>query len=334
MADRLYDNLDLSGITDLQKTEIGTPTYAGTDKFNLHAICDADHSLVSVDWVRQGTIDFEATPAIPSNAVITSVRCTADITGVWTNSGDENGSFSGTWGIYNSSPLVSPTYFDIHTEPDSQGGSVSTQIEWEATGLTFTRDDLIAQFSNPCVSISPRANANDVDEVLESTVTLINWTMIVTYDGGSFSWYIKPTITKVNGNDTKIIESEDDIIQVPPGEDPPPGFEFYGSSEDYPDGPLYLWWESNDVYEFYIFSPINPTLSIIWLPLPGEPTCDGCLTLTLGSLDVLVANASGIYTLTAGKVNDSLYTREGFSVFVDTIEVKIPDPTVRFGFIP
>lgn len=156
-----------------------------------------------------------------------------------------------------------------------------------------------------------------------------------TYELQNFSWYIKPSIQKVNGKDIVTIASEDDIIQVADGEDPPEGYEFYGTDDDYPDGPLFVYWESNEEYLFFIYSPIDPSFGdIVWTMLPGAPTCDGCITVAMGALEVLLANASGIYTLVTNKTSDSLYTRESFSVFVDTIDVKIPNPTIRFGFIP
>jgi len=53
-------------------------------------------------------------------------------------------------------------------------------------------------------------------------------------------------------------------------------------------------------------------------------------SVTLGTLDILLANASGIYTLVRGKTNDTLYSgaRDG-----TTYDVKIPDPFAKTGYI-
>lgn len=53
-------------------------------------------------------------------------------------------------------------------------------------------------------------------------------------------------------------------------------------------------------------------------------------SITLGSYTVLVANGSGIYVLTPGKTDDTLYSssRDG-----TTWDARIPDPFVKTGFI-
>lgn len=48
---------------------------------------------------------------------------------------------------------------------------------------------------------------------------------------------------------------------------------------------------------------------------------------------VLSADVSGIYTLVKNKTDDTLYNRRGFSVFVGTEDVKIPDPFIKTAFI-
>jgi hypothetical protein len=52
--------------------------------------------------------------------------------------------------------------------------------------------------------------------------------------------------------------------------------------------------------------------------------------ITLGSYTILVADASGIYTIVPGKTDDTLYksARDG-----TTFDVKIPDPFIKTGFI-
>lgn len=50
----------------------------------------------------------------------------------------------------------------------------------------------------------------------------------------------------------------------------------------------------------------------------------------LGTLEILLANASGIYTLVKNKTNDTIYDR---STPGATIDVKIPNPFIKTGFI-
>lgn len=54
-------------------------------------------------------------------------------------------------------------------------------------------------------------------------------------------------------------------------------------------------------------------------------------TVALGTLSVLLANASGIYILVQGKTNDTLYIANG--ALPDTHNVAIPTPKFKTGFI-
>ena len=85
----------------------------------------------------------------------------------------------------------------------------------------------------------------------------------------------------------------------------------------------------------------TPTLLVFRVPAScsGDGTLDVVATgngvqfsgsVTLGTLDILLTNASGIYKLTMGKRNDTLYSsaRDG-----STYNVKIPNPKAKTGFI-
>lgn len=153
-----------------------------------------------------------------------------------------------------------------------------------------------------------------------------------TYELVSFSWYIKPTEQIINGETVTIIETGD-IIEVLPGEEPPPGFALYGTSEAFPDGPVFVWWVVPDSTDsFWIFSPISPGED--WVELGGTPSCAACLTIALGELEILIANASGVYALVPRKRNDTLYVRDEASEQVGTVDVKIPNPRIMTGQLP
>jgi hypothetical protein len=55
-------------------------------------------------------------------------------------------------------------------------------------------------------------------------------------------------------------------------------------------------------------------------------------SVVLGSLNTLLTDGSGIYTLVPGKTSDTYYDRSTDPV--TTIEIKIPDPFAKIGFIP
>lgn len=151
------------------------------------------------------------------------------------------------------------------------------------------------------------------------------------YQIQNFSWYIKQTEEIINGIPVNIID-DGDIIPVVDGDPIPDGFVLYGTDDEYPSGPTFTWWTNIDFWLFYIYSPVNPSVGggTPWTAVGGAPTCSACLTLTLGELTILVANASGIYTLSPGKLNDTVYRR----ATADTTEIKIPNPLVKIGFVP
>jgi len=89
--------------------------------------------------------------------------------------------------------------------------------------------------------------------------------------------------------------------------------------------------------------PITQTQTLFTFRIPAACTGAGAVsivatgngvqfsgTITLGSLTILLTNASGIYTLVPGKTNDTLYdsARDG-----TTRNVRIPDPFAKTGFI-
>lgn len=57
------------------------------------------------------------------------------------------------------------------------------------------------------------------------------------------------------------------------------------------------------------------------------------LTITESATEVLSADISGIYELTTTLRHDELYTRTGFSIFVETEDVKIPDIFVKSAYL-
>jgi hypothetical protein len=74
----------------------------------------------------------------------------------------------------------------------------------------------------------------------------------------------------------------------------------------------------------------------IWPP-PPDPFSDlailgsGGIVLNSGAPQLLVKDISGIYTIVPGKTDDTLYDRQ---TGITSLDVKIPDPSIKTGFIP
>ncbi len=88
---------------------------------------------------------------------------------------------------------------------------------------------------------------------------------------------------------------------------------------------------------------ITQTATLLIFSIPDSCSGDGLVSIIatgdgtqfsgsvpLGSLTILLTNASGIYTLVPGKANDTLYSSERDGT---TYNVKIPNPTAKTGFI-
>lgn len=93
------------------------------------------------------------------------------------------------------------------------------------------------------------------------------------------------------------------------------------------------------VYSFFVYkypdsrSPISSSFS---LTLGGPPTFEmiasGGISFGSGATFQFLVNPSGLYKLTANKTHDTIYTNS--VVDNGTINVKIPDPYIKTGFLP
>lgn len=147
---------------------------------------------------------------------------------------------------------------------------------------------------------------------------------------GLGSWYIKPTVAIIGGLPINTIANiATDIIRIEEGDLIPKGYEFWAWWWEF-DDIIYYWWETIDAYQIYVNSPIPPGPRWTRYSGVGPPSCVGCRTIMLNGLEVLVADASGIYVLTPQKKTDTLYDRASET----TINVKIPNPSAKTGFLP
>jgi hypothetical protein len=72
---------------------------------------------------------------------------------------------------------------------------------------------------------------------------------------------------------------------------------------------------------FYLPPLVPPEVAVLG---DGGLQLNGTVPLTL------LKDVSGIYTMVPGKTNDTLYDRQTGQ---DSVDVKIPDPTAKTGFI-
>lgn len=273
-------------------------------------------------------INFLAFPTIPSTAIITKI----EVKGTWVAAATGVGSAIGAGGfILGDGAFFTPPFVVAWTTTAPGGNYAFVAFSDPSGSQGKTVADLIADNINSFHSGGVTGVA--VGQPASFTWTHSNWRLEITYDLENYSWYIKPTEQIINGLPVTIIEDADeDIVAIADGDPIPEGYIRYGSGDDFPSGPEYVWWESPDFWELYILSPINPSVPgiTVWTLVGGVPTCVDCLTLELGSLEILIADGSGIYTLSSTARNDTVYRRaEG-----DTVEVKIPNPFIDTGFVP
>lgn len=328
-----------NGNNNLNKAEFtfsgsGTATGEGGDVYAARCL-----------YAGNAQIDLTQFPTIPETATITKVElrirrhvaagvaqpgsgpCVCfDQLELFTYSGDLN---------------LDPTItLVIQENEDGTGGSSASLVLAQEVLTTeiegaYSYDSFVEQFTQIAWDYRVAAAGSSTDEPINGSADMEMdvFELVVTWTGERYSWYIRPTPTQLNGESIAVIETEDDIVAVPDGETPPEGFELFGSSQEFPDGPVYVWWVQEDTEDSYwIFSPIQPAEG--WVALSTDPVCSLCNTISLGTLEILIANASGIYYLEVGKLSDTLYVRGEGGEQTTTIEVKKPNPFVKTGLVP
>lgn len=342
MPTRSYGNVNLQNIQILSEG-LDNASIIGTG-FNLSAsgagtIAFGGGYSTRAQRLVSAELDFNQFPSIPASATITNVRVRLNVDGNATGTNASTRTLQ--LQIYGGYP---DDIFSIALVSNAANPAVLATLIDVNDATVNTKSELITNYGDLAISFLVGVGNDGIDHIGEPTsisLILANFTLDVTYDLENYSWYIQPTKKIVNGKTVRTIRNAvTQIIQVVDGDEPPEvlegelPYEFYGTSEDYPSGVEYIWWQSVDFYEFYIYSPINPSWpgpsGSIWVPVGGVPTCTGCLTLTLDELDVLVADASGIYTMIKGKFTDTMYNRAD----EDTTETKIPNPFIKSGLLP
>lgn len=299
-------------------------------------ICSSNFS-----YEKTGDVDFtNPIVGIPANALISKVevrypRSTNIV--VLAGSGGFASIFTIEARFHDGSITLPSNVAGNNTYTFSLSGSSADQI-FDYSSSPITRAQLISNHGTQILFMGLSVSAGGIAGINNSVNYSLNFDLgfriRVTYTDGPFSWYIKPTVKVINGGKIRTIQDPEDILAVPDGDVVPPGFEFYGTDDDFPSGPVFVWWISDDFFQFFVFSPISPSVILggsDWTNFGASPpTCAVCLTIALGELTILIANASGIYTLTQGKTNDTLYLRADSSTF----DFKIPNPFGKTGLVP
>lgn len=342
MSTRTYGGNNIINIIDASMVLNATLTWDNFNAAGIGNVTGPDAAVV-INASKQGQIDFAGLiPVIPDDAIITKVR----LTGTRSQTANCAGSTSQTAYVrynigfgpyitdYAAWVVANPPYRYTEASTTNSDGiaDYTDVVDMEYGGLNLTRDELIAQFGTVYVIYQASAGTSGITGTALATVGSEGWQLTITYTRASLKYttYYKPTEVIVGGLPVKTIANPlTDIIEVPEGtpeSDIPEGFEFLWFWWELQEE---VWWETNEV-RFFIKSKVPPGPKWKKYAGIGNPNCVGCLTIMLGELEVLLANASGIYVLQPGKRTDTLYDRESEA----TREVRIPDPQAKTGFVP
>lgn len=221
---------------------------------------------------------------------------------------------------------VCPISIDPFSYSFSRSGSAADQI-FDYSSSPITRSQLISSFGSPIffvnIHIFPGGSGGSSADFFLSFDA--GWSIQVTYLEGSFSWFVPFETVIVNGRPFRVPTGS----PVLAAENPNP--QTYYDSGDIE--PVNTYWFSPDWWFFYPFTTIPPDDDSGWISSVTPPECISCLTLALGNITVLVADASGAYTLQKNKTNDTMYVRTD-PESVTTEDAPIPSPNAKIGFVP
>lgn len=349
MPSRLFDFVDatlnvVTGYTigpggsitpSLLVTSFGVATVSGTGTFvGLGAVSSAFQYNQSAD------INFQTFPAIPITSRITKVV-------VSTGSGDASVSGSAaalglniqaiTVALNGNGALLSHSQSgsgaQSYNAANPIGGS-SITVDYSHNTLSYA--DFVAAYGSVGIELSCNCSVTGFNggSLSYAVSAGAGFSLIVTWSTGPFSWYIPYETRIVNGRPFRVptgpVVLIDDNDPNPPD---PAAFYNAGSEADIPAGPVLYYWFSPDWWFFFPLSILIPDDISDWIPTLVPPTCTSCLTLTLGTITILVADASGAYTLQSGKTNDTMYVRVD-PLAVTTDDAPIPSPNAKIGFVP
>lgn len=352
-------------------TVTATGAAVGTfDNFNFVATNTISSAVpgATVDvWVNvelTGTIDYADLFGIPAGATISKIKLTASIQFIGNANQSGGDSVDLTFdSLYSIGTEIEGYHPTTISDPNGATWTPSTHLISiiKIFPEPISRDQLIAEYSVVSLDVFGGATAfTGGAGTGDATASLTgsDWRLEITYQAGPVSWYVKPKTIIVGGLPIQVPDESVPPIEVPDGELPPEEFIEVGPEL------IYYWWvleedeeedeEKDEETEeerrererrereradliarwfTFIRSRIPPGAK--WKKLNGDgigpPSCVGCRSIMLGELEILIADASGIYVLEAGKRTDTLYFREDGET---TRDVRIPEPSAKTGFLP
>lgn len=336
MAIRTYTGVDVINVDVSQSGNIT----GSTVNRGAHCSSSGNGSIDSAIYAAYFKLDFTVFPSIPIDAAITRVHCFVDnhqVVDATTVAGTASTEAIGI--LYQvqlpATVLQSAVLNTSFVAPPNSNQIVDQRLEWTIDyDPPISRSDLMNEFgffggtyptSGKLLLIQPAADTNVItDGTANADSTFSNWTFEVTYTSGPFSWYLETHQSTISGQPATIV---DDAVQVLDGDTPPIGSTFYGTGDDFPDGPIY--------HDYYypptgdiLNQPISPGLA--WLLQFVNFSADLRFDFATESRTVALIDPSGIYTLVEGKTHDTLYER----TTIDHQDVKIPDPFGKTGYVP
>lgn len=198
-----------------------------------------------------------------------------------------------------------------------------------STDLSFSRDFTIPPSMFQLLEDGCGVFGNDITVGVDGTYIFFETIYVEgDYIIAGFAWTI---------NNTNPVAAGDTIVINSPGGNNP---DLTGVTEltlQYTDDDGVLQQVTIPTSDFVIWTSSQITFVLplsVFNHFVGNVTLSGTLfsgTTTIGTLSVLIADASGIYVLTPGKVSDTLYVDSPTDD--TTAEVKIPNPFIKTGFI-
>jgi len=353
------------------------------------------NAFANVQYTITGDFDFDAFPAIPNNAMISSIRVKV------ANNGSGNSSGTASVGLLdaitsagnavelpigNSLPTLLFSVFDLDGPAASVNascsGSVTFSVEEELiVGPPIDKATLVANFSNISISITGGATIGNNGAMtgsgsVSSVGDMNNFQVIITYTSGPEiiltppSGNVEPGQSVVATGDgvsilqyaalhggnrvipivPKVIGPDEVILEIPGPADAPCADCFNNCPEcdtcftacenDLTSDAcqeclstcldcLIDCLEDLEAAEACIGTTGELPTSTVIILIAADPGTQFAGSVPLGTFTILVADATGMYRLVPGKINDTLYSsaRDG-----TTYDVKIPDPFGKTGF--
>lgn len=368
MKFRLFDQLDVTqtsagwdsgpiqvpGTTHvLSETSFATFSLSGSGSDTTGTTGAAANSQFSGSFSHVGIVNFDSYPPIPKDArihrVVHRYECFVD----------------GDAAANNPPPNVIDciTAIDVragvaqvgpigHNSP--QGAHIFGTSAFNGTTQTdiynppITYDELVALYGIITLGIRSVCSASSLGNAISPNATSINfvasivrWSIEVFYTDGpfEFSWNVDSPVPIQSGDEITIttFESPPDPPEEPPNEETLDLTDVdveiqFDDGADVITIPITVfieikWW----IIKFIMpdLAPFTPWVIKVIIKGGGKQF-EGSIPVAIIPT-IFFTNPTGIYTLVPGKTNDTIYIQDDPP---NTVDLKIPDPFAKTGFVP